>query len=176
LSDGTEEFEFLLSGFSSGLVLVFSGGTEGGGVVPKSLVSVSLGGGGVDDTGLGTNALLELTNFEFEVGKLSLEVGDGGFESGLIGGVLGNGLVFSGGGFLVVSNNLFCEVVQHTLNSLKETLIGFNLGGGHLSQSSQNGGEEVSLSDLNGGLQHTVGVLGELNEVGFTSPDLFEDN
>lgn len=90
MSDGTEEFEFLLSGFSGGLILVFSGSTEGLSVIPKSLVSVSLGGGGVDDTGLSTDTLLELTDFEFEVGKLSFEVRDGGLKSGLIGGVLGN--------------------------------------------------------------------------------------
>lgn len=34
----------------------------------------------------------------------------------------------------------------------------------------------VGLSDLNGGLQHTVGVLGELDERGFTLPDLLEDD
>jgi len=34
----------------------------------------------------------------------------------------------------------------------------------------------VGLSDLDGGLQHAVGVLGELSEVGLTTPDLFEDD
>jgi len=90
LSDGTEEFEFLLSGGGGGLILVLSSGTEVLGVVVKSGVSVSLGGGGVDDTGLGSDTLLEFTDFLGKVLLLLGKVGDGGLESGLISGVLSN--------------------------------------------------------------------------------------
>jgi len=69
---------------------------------------------------------------------------------------------------LVLSNDLFSEVVQHTLNSLKESLISFDLGGGHLGEGTEDGGQKMGLSDLNGGLQHTVGVLGELDELSLT--------
>lgn len=69
---------------------MLSGTTEGLSVVEESLVSVSLGGGGLEDTGLGTNALLELRDFGLKSLELSLLSGDGGFESGLVSGVLGN--------------------------------------------------------------------------------------
>jgi hypothetical protein len=47
------------------------------------LVSVSFGGGGDDDTGLGDDALVELSNFDFEGSLGSFKVGNDSGNSGV---------------------------------------------------------------------------------------------
>jgi len=176
LSDGAEELELVLSGLGGRGVLLVDGSAERIRVVEESLVAVALGGGGVNDAGLGDDALLEGVELVLQTFLLGDQVLNGALESALVGVVVGDGRVFSGGGFLEVVDDSVSEVVEHALDSLEETFVGLDLGVGHLGEGAHNGGHHVSLSDLDGGLQHAVGVLGELGEVGFTTPDLLQDD
>lgn len=65
-SEVIEEVEFVSSGLGGGEVLVFTGGAVSGGFIPKSLVSVSLGGGGSNNTSLFNDGSVEVSKGGFE--------------------------------------------------------------------------------------------------------------
>jgi len=90
LSDGAEELELVLSGLGGGGVLLVDGSAERIRVVEESLVAVSLGGGGVDDAGLGDNAFLESVELVLQTFLLADQVLDGALESALVGVVVGD--------------------------------------------------------------------------------------
>jgi len=125
---------------------------------------------------LGDDALLESVKLVLQTFLLGNQVLNGALESALVGIVVRDGRVFGGSGLLEVVDDSVSEVVEHALNSLEETFVGLDLGVGHLGEGTHNGGHHVSLSDLDGGLQHAVGVLGKLGEVGLTTPDLLKDD
>lgn len=175
LSDGSEEVKFLSSGLSGGLVLISNSLAEGRSIIEELLVSVSLGGGGEDDSSLGGDAFVEFADFGF---KSFLLGGEGFNESGqssLVFVVSSDGSLFSSSGFFVVSLDSGSEVGQHGLDSFEEGFISLEVLGGQLGEGGHNSSEVVNLSDLGGVLEHSVHVSGKLGEAGFSGPDLFED-
>jgi hypothetical protein len=84
----------LSSGLGGTLVLIFTSCAEGGGVIPKFLVSVSLGSGSLDNTGLVDNAFVEVEQFTGEAFRVFTEVGNDTFNSGSVVSVVSNSLVF----------------------------------------------------------------------------------
>jgi len=80
------------------------------------LVSVSLFGGRHDDSGLSNDAHIQLGKFFFQRVSLSGQVFDGGFQTGFVLVIGGDGGVFSGNGGLEFLFNFLSEVGQHVFD------------------------------------------------------------
>jgi hypothetical protein len=76
------------------------------------LVSVSFGGGGDDDTSLGDDALVELSNFDFEGSLGGFEVGNDCGDSGVFSVEGSDGSLFVSVLDVELSLQLFSEVVE----------------------------------------------------------------
>jgi hypothetical protein len=61
------------------VIFFFNGSAEGISVVQQFLVSVSLFGGGEDDSGLVGDAQVQLGDFGFQFVSLLFQMGNGGF-------------------------------------------------------------------------------------------------
>lgn len=129
-SDKSEEVKFFLSGFSRRVIFFFDGLTERRGIIKESLVSADFSGSGVNDSGLSNDTLVKFFKFLLKTSFLVRKVFNQNSESGFIFVVGGDGGLFSGSFFFILSLDLNSEILEHSLDFFEKCGISLEVLGG----------------------------------------------
>jgi hypothetical protein len=170
-----DELELLSSGGGGVVVLVGEGAAEGGGLIPKLLVSLLLVGGLGSDGGLGTDALVEAVELVAESLSLGSESVKVVLESLvlLVEGFDGSGVVLLE--FVLGSLDVASQVIEELGNSLEGGLVNLSLLSGELGEGGKDGGILVKGLKVDGVLEHLLGDGGDLDEGVGTAEDTGKD-